>query len=36
MYVIDERVRDMIYLEQINKIIIYLETSGSIALLEAN
>lgn len=36
MYVIDERVRDMIYLEQINKIIIYLETSGSIALLESN
>ena len=36
MYVINERVRDMIYLEQINKIILYLETSGSIALLEAN
>ena len=35
MYVINER-GDMIYLEQINKIILYLETSGSIALLEAN
>ena len=35
-YLIDERVRDMIFLDEINKIIIYLETSGSIALLENN
>lgn len=36
MYLINERVRDMIYLDQINKIVLYLETSGSIALMETN
>ena len=34
IYSIGERIRDMIYLSEINKIILYLETSGSIAILE--
>ena len=31
-----ERIRDLIYEEKTNKIFMYLETSGSIAILEKN
>ena len=31
---IGERVRDLLYIKDWNKIILFLETSGSIALLE--
>ena len=35
VYNIDQRIRDTIYLRQNNKIILYLETSGSIAILDS-
>ena len=35
LYNIDQRIRDTIYLRQNNKIILYLETSGSIAILDS-
>jgi|TARA_B100001057_G_scaffold445460_1_gene483158 hypothetical protein len=35
IYNIDQRIRDSIYLSQSNKIILYLETSGSIAILDS-
>ena len=33
---VHERVRDMIYIEELNKIFLFLETSGSIGILEVN
>ena len=33
---IGERVRDIIYIEEYNKIFLFLETSGSIGILEVN
>lgn len=33
-YFVDDRVRDLIYLEESNKILLFLETSGSIGILE--
>lgn len=33
---VGERVRDMIYIEELNKIFLFLETSGSIGILEVN
>ncbi len=35
VYYINERVRDMIYVEEVNKIVLYLETTGSIAILSS-
>ncbi len=33
---VGERVRDMIYIEELNKIFLFLETSGSIGMLEVD
>ncbi|PPR47959.1 MAG: Soluble aldose sugar dehydrogenase YliI [Alphaproteobacteria bacterium MarineAlpha5_Bin9] len=33
---VNERVRDMIYIEELNKIFLFLESSGSIGILELN
>ena len=32
---INERIRDMIYIKELNKIVLYLETSGSIGILHS-
>ena len=33
---IGERVRDMIYIEELSKIFLFLESSGSIGILEVD
>ena len=33
---VGERVRDMIYIEELNKIFLFLESSGSIGMLEVD
>ena len=31
---LNERVRDIIYIEELKKIVLFLETSGSIAIID--
>ena len=33
---VDERIRDMVYIEELNKIFLFLESSGSIGILEVD